>query len=300
MKIAITGATGFVGTRLVAAAAAAGHTIAALTRRERAAESSVTWVTGSLETPDALARLVIDADVVIHVAGVVNAPERADFFTGNVDGTRAIVTAAKDAGVSRFVHVSSLAAREPSLSAYGASKCEAEGIVEGSGLDWDMVRPPAVYGPGDMDMLELFRMARRGIALLPPGGRMSAIHVDDLVRLLLALATSHAQHRIYEPDDDRPGGWSHEAFARAIGTAIGRGIRPIALPRAILQLAARVDGLVRGKGARLTPDRVSYFCHPDWVSDPLHRPAPDLWTPAIDTAQGLADTAAWYRARGLL
>ena len=66
------------------------------------------------------------------------------------------------------------------------SKARAEELVQSSGLDWAIVRPPAVYGPGDKETLELFRMAKRGLILLPPKGRLSLIHVDDLARLLLA------------------------------------------------------------------------------------------------------------------
>ena len=99
-----------------------------------------------------------------------------------------MLSAATAGGIHRFVHVSSLAAREPKLSLYGASKERAEGLVMSSGLDWAIVRPPAVYGPGDRETLELFRMAKLGLMLMPPKGRVSVIHVDDLARLLLALA----------------------------------------------------------------------------------------------------------------
>ncbi|WP_326524725.1 NAD-dependent epimerase/dehydratase family protein [Sphingomonas sp.] len=300
MKLAITGATGFVGSRLIAASVAAGHEVRALTRRAQPERDGIDWVTGSLETPDALDALVRDADAVIHVAGVVNARDRDGFAAGNIDGTRAVLAAAEGSGVHRFVHVSSLAAREPGLSAYGWSKSDAEGLVTGSRADWDIVRPPAVYGPGDMEMRELFRMAKRGIALLPPGGRLSVIHVDDLARLLLSLAARPATRAVYEPDDGRLGGWSHTAFAHAIGDAVGRKVRAVSLPRRILDLGARADALIRRGGAKLTPDRVSYFCHPDWVSDPLRRPPPALWRPRIETSAGLAETAAWYRAQGLL
>ena len=300
MRLAITGATGFVGTRLVALALEAGHAVNALTRRPRTGGDGVNWVFGSLETPNALTSLMRGADAAIHVAGVVNAPDRPGFVAGNIDGTRGVLVAAEGAHVRRFVHVSSLAAREPGLSAYGWSKCAAEGLVVGSLTDWDLVRPPAVYGPGDMEMRDLFRLARRGLALLPPGGRMSAIHVDDLARLLIALAERPAERTIYEPDDGHPGGWSHDAFARAIGDAVGRRVRTIALPRRMLDAAARIDGLVRRRAAKLTPDRVSYITHPDWVSDPLRRPPPELWRPRVATPEGLAETAAWYRARALL
>ncbi len=79
-----------------------------------------------------------------------------------------MLAAATAGGVQRFVHVSSLAAREPKLSMYGASKARAEELVRCSGLDWAIVRPPAVYGPGDKETLELFRMAKLGLMLMPP------------------------------------------------------------------------------------------------------------------------------------
>ena len=105
---------------------------------------------------------------MIHVAGVINAPDAAAFEHGNVAGTLAMLAAATAGGVHRFVHVSSLAAREPKLSLYGASKAHAEELVTSSGLDWAIVRPPAVYGPGDKETLELFQMAKLGLMLMPP------------------------------------------------------------------------------------------------------------------------------------
>lgn len=300
MRIALTGATGFVGGALLPLAIAAGHDIAALTRRAQPARPGVRWIEGALDDAAALDRLVAGTDAAIHVAGVVNAPDRTGFAAGNVAGTQAMLDAASRAGVPRFVHVSSLAAREPQLSDYGWSKAEAETRVAASGLDWDMVRPPAIYGPGDREMLELFRLARYGLALLPPAGRLSAIHVDDLARLLLALAEAPAHRMIYEVDDGRDDAWSHRDFARAIGTAVGRRVLALSLPPGAMRLGARIDRRLRGARARLTADRVAYFCHPDWTVDPVRRPPADLWTPEIDTREGLARTAAAYRASGWL
>ncbi|MGN6270580.1 MAG: NAD-dependent epimerase/dehydratase family protein [Sphingomonas sp.] len=298
--LAITGGTGFVGGTLINLARADGHQVRALTRRPQPEHQGVTWIAGALDQPEALAELVAGADAVIHVAGVVNAPDRAGFAAGNIGGTKAIVDAATAAGVRRFVHVSSLAAREPQLSDYGWSKAEAERVVEGSGLEWAMVRPPAIYGPGDMEMRDLFRMAKLGFIFTPPAGRLSVIEVSDLGRLLLALAQTTSNQRLLEADDGRPGGWSHREFAGVIGAAVGKRIRPIALPRWLLALAARGDRLARGKRAKLTADRVAYFCHPDWVIDDARRPDPALWQPEIQTIRGLAATAAWYRAHSLL
>lgn len=300
MRIAVTGGTGFVGSRVLALAVERGIAVSALTRRSQPPTTGIDWVSGTLEDDAALDRLVAGADAVIHIAGVVSAPDRAGFHAGNIAGTRAILASATRAGLKRFVHVSSLAARERDLSSYGWSKAEAEDLVVASALEWDMVRPPAIYGPGDMDMLDLFRLARRGLALLPPGGRLSVLEVGDLARLLLTLAETPATRAIHEADDGVEGGWSHADFARAIGDAVGRRVATFALPRFILSAGAQLDRLLRGKRARLTPDRVAYFCHQDWVIDGAHRPPAALWGPHIETRAGLTATAAWYREKQLL
>lgn len=298
--LAITGGTGFVGGHVIERALAGGHRVRALTRRPQAPRDNVVWVEGALDRPDSLARLVEGADAVIHIAGVVNARDRAGFAAGNIDGAAAMVDAARRGGVERFVHVSSLSAREPELSAYGWSKAEGDRLVMESGLGWTIVRPPAIYGPGDHDMLEMFRLARRGVLPTPPGGRFSTIHVADLAALLVTLAGHPARHAVYEVDDETPGGWSHPDFAHALGRAVGRRVLTFTVPRPLLSLAARIARLVQRDAARLTADRVSYFCHPDWTVASDRRPPASLWRPAIPPARGLADTAKWYRAQGLL
>lgn len=295
MILAITGGTGFVGTHLIDRAIAAGHDVRALTRRPQPERAAVTWIAGDLADPGALAA---GADAIIHVAGVVNAPDRAGFATGNIDGTRTILAAAQRAGVGRFVHVSSLSAREPQLSDYGWSKREAERLVEASAFDWTIVRPTAIYGPGDMEMRDLFRAAKLGLAFLPPPGLMSAVEVGDLARLLIILASTGDHRTVYEVDDGRA--WTHVDFARALGAAVGRQVMPMHLPRPLMLAGARLDRLLRGGKAKLTLDRVGYLCHPDWSATPDRRPPPALWAPLVDTAAGLAATARWYRANGLL
>jgi nucleoside-diphosphate-sugar epimerase len=297
--LAITGGTGFVGKRLIDRALAAGHHVRALTRRPQAAREGVQWIAGALDTPGALRDLATGADAVVHVAGVVNAPDKAGFVAGNVIGTQTVVAAAKDAGVPRFVHVSSLSAREPALSTYGWSKAEGEAAVLAAIPDAAVVRPPAIYGPGDLEMLELFRLARKGVVPLPPPGRFSTIHVDDLADLLLALAAGDVAG-VFEADDEAPMGWSHVDFARALGRAVGKRVVPLSTPRSILMLSARVARALQGDRAKLTPDRAAYFSHPDWVVRADRRPPPALWRPAIATEPGLAATAEWYRAAGLL
>lgn len=301
VTLAITGATGFVGARLLDRALAAGHRVRALARRPQPKREGVEWVSGSLEDEASLATLCAGAESVIHAAGVLKARDSAGFEAGNVAGTRSMLAAAETAGAERFVHVSSLAAREPGLSQYGASKARSEARVNVSGLRHAIVRPPAVYGPGDRETLELFKMAKRGLVVLPPRGRLSLIHADDLAELLLALADPTAPDGLtVEPDDGRPGGWSHEEFAAMLGAAVRRKVTTIAAPAPLLRGAARLDRLLRGDRAKLTPDRASYFCHPDWVVDPARATPACLWRPRIATPEGLGETARWYEDEGWL
>lgn len=300
MILAITGGTGFVGKTVIRLALEQGYQVRALTRRDQDEREGVTWVKGALDDGAALETLAEGADAVMHIAGVVNAPDKAGFEAGNVAGTLTMVEAAKAAGVERFVHVSSLSAREPQLSDYGASKARGETVVQASGLNWTIVRPPAIYGPADTEIFEMFKMAAKGVVLLPPGGRMSAIEVSDLARLLLALAADRDETTgaIFEVDDGHPGGWLHQDFAAALGKAVGRRVSTLSVPRWALNWGARGDRLVRRGAAKLTQDRVAYFCHPDWVVDPMKRPPASLWEPKIGTEDGLKATADWYKAEG--
>jgi len=300
MRIAITGGTGFVGSHLIELALAEGHQVNALTRRPQEPQSGVTWIEGALDKPESLAALCDGCDAAIHVAGVINGSAQ-EFHQGNVVGTENMLAATTGAGIQRFVHVSSLSAREPELSAYGSSKRESEAPVIAAAVDWTIIRPAAIYGPRDRLLLDLFRFARRGVLPLPPGGQMSVIHVRDLCRLMLACLGSNLGHgRTFEPDDGREGGWGMVEFARALGRAVHRRVIPLPLPKALLLAGVQIDRLIRGSKAQLTRDRVNYFCHPDWATSPEAHPPAALWMPQIPTEDGLAATARWYEAQGWL
>ncbi len=295
----MTGATGFVGQAVLDATVQQGIAVRALTRREQEHREGIEWIRGDLHDNAALLQLVDGSDAVLHIAGLVNAPDEAGFLKGNLAGTQNVLQAARDADVTRFVCVSSLSAREPGLSDYGRSKRLAEEAVQTSGLDWTIVRPPAVYGPRDTEMLDLYRAAKFGVIPMPPPGRASMIQVDDLARLLLAIAREgeHSLHRIFEPDDGADGGWAHADLARLIGKAMGKDVWAPAMPAALLKLAARADRLLRGKSAKLTPDRARYMCHPDWVCRTERAVPAQLWQAQVDTEEGIRATAQWYRDR---
>lgn len=298
--LAITGATGFVGQALLDAAGAARMPVRALARRQQEKRGGVEWVRGDLDDREALARLARGAEVLVHVAGVTSSPDTADFESCNVGGTLNVIAAARAAGVPRLVFVSSLAAREPGLSLYGASKAKAEKLVKASGIDWTIVRPPAVYGPRDGEMFELFRSARWGVLPMPSEGRTSVIHADDLARLLLALVPpgEAVSHRVFEPDDGRENGWSHYELGRAIGAAVGRRPWIVGLSPDWLRFAAKMDTRLRGGKAKLTLDRAGYMAHPDWVARKRHAVPRQVWRPIVETREGLKATARWYREQG--
>lgn len=303
--LALTGATGFVGSRV---AALAGRPVRALARRPQRAQGGITWVMGDLDDTHALARLSEGAAAVIHIAGVVNAADAGGFQAGNVRGTANVLAAARSAGVGRFIHVSSLAAREPALSLYGASKADAEQLVMASGLDWVIVRPPGVYGPGDREMLDLFKLARLGLGLAPggPDARISLIHVDDLARALLVLADAGPSHVVLELDDGAGahGGYSHADHAGAMARALGRtGARMIPIGDGLLTGAAGVATRLagwRGQLPTLSRDRARYLAHPDWVARGGNPVLASLWQPQVTLEAGMADTVVDYRERGWL
>lgn len=301
MKLAITGGTGFLGGHVLRVAAERGHEICALARRAQLPRPNVEWLTGTLDHHRRLADLCEGADAVIHIAGAINAPSLAGFLAANVTGTASLLTAAEATGVKRFIHVSSLSAREPDLSDYGWSKASSEAMVFQSSLDWTIVRPPAIYGGGDREMLELFRIAKRkGVLPLPPNGRLSLIEAEDLARLLLDLIEAdEAIEKTYEPDDGTEGGYSHREFGKLVGAAVGRpGVMVLPVPGFALRLAATAERFRLGDKAKLTPDRVRYFCHPDWVVQ--KRPPASIWEAKTKAAEGLKATADWYGQQGWL
>lgn len=297
--VALTGATGFLGGHVLAALGRHGLKVQALTRRPQTARAGVAWIAGGLEAAP-LDALCTGCDAIIHMAGATTAPDRAAFARTNIDGTEAVLAAAQRAGVARVVHVSSLSARLPDLSDYGWSKAQSEALVAASGARWTIVRPPAIFGPGDQDFLPLFQMAARGVGIVPGNGALSVIYAPDLAELLVALiASGDGLGRIFEPDDGRDN-WTHRSFAAAIGAAVGRAPLIVSTPKVVARAGAWIDGRLRGSGARLTPDRVRYFYHADWRVDPLHRPPEALWQAATPTPEALAATAQAYRLTGAL
>lgn len=305
MRIAITGATGFVGRSLLADETLGEHERVALTRRpppEGPAPINLHWVRGALEDPQALARLVEGADLVIHIAGLVKARSAGEFFAVNEEGTARLLRAMERHANAdaRLLLVSSLAARERDLSPYAASKRAGERVVE-EGLAperWTILRPPALYGPGDSEMLPLWRVAGRGLLPAPAGAqqRLSLLHAGDLVRLIARWCAPDAATalagRIFEIDDGR-GGYSADELARILSRVWGRAVRVLALPRPLVATAAAIGGTIgrlQGKAVMLAPHKLPELLHPDWAVGPMNETLLAHWRPMIDAERGIRRT----------
>ncbi len=304
LTLALTGGTGFVGGHAIAEALRRGHAVRALARRPQAPREGLAWIAGSLSDDAALRCLARGADVVLHIAGVTNAPDRRGFEQGNILGT---ATLRRAIGALPLVHVSSLSAREPQLSIYGWSKLVGEQIARGAAGPVTILRPPAVYGPGDREFLGLMKAAGTGLVPFPAHSVAAMIYGPDLAEALVALAQDLAgpaisAGRSFEIDDGT-GGYTPAQVAAALGTALGRTIRPFPVSPALLKLAALGDTAVarlNGRLPRITRDRAGYMAHRDWSADSRPLLSLGLWTPSTQLRDGMAATAIAYRAQGLL
>lgn len=302
--IAITGATGFAGRQAAAELLAQGHRLRALVRQPESAglDPAVELVKGDVADHAALARLAAGADTVVHLAGALAAADRRAYFAVNEDGTKALLAAAEKAGVRRFVHISSLAAREPQYSSYGASKRAGEEAVQTamSALNAIVIRPPAVYGPGDKGTLPLIRELTKPVAAIPARReqRFSLIHVRDLARMI-ALAARNDLGGLHEVSDGRAGGYDWDALIAIASAERGRRIRPVFLPKGIpLAVALGAEALARftGKPGLVNRGKIAELYHTDWVS----REGTLGLTDPIPFRDGFAETVHWYRMAGWL
>ena len=307
--IAITGATGFVGRHLVDRLAgpaidvgAQPVSVRALSRRGTI-PGTVT-VDGDLADEAALRQLVDSADHVVHLAGVVKSPRLEAFTEVNTAGTERLARAMAP-GHGHLTLVSSLAARHPEVSAYAASKRAAEDAalaILGSDRV-TIIRPPAIYGPGDRATLVIFKQLKSGLLVAPGprGARFSLLYVTDLADLITAhLSGALDLPRQLEPDDGRPGGYGWGDLAAIASRASGRRVRLIRVPVRLLGSPARLADMLARRFALDLPlavDKLGELAHPNWVSG-----GPALPKPAsnITFETGFSSTLEWYRQAGWL
>ncbi|GAB4575430.1 MAG: NAD-dependent epimerase/dehydratase family protein [Rhodothalassiaceae bacterium] len=303
--VALTGGTGFLGAHCVAALKGRAK-LRLLSRRPRPDGEGLEHVIGTLADREALRTLVTGADAVLHVAGAVKARDRDEFFMVNRDGTAELLAAVADkAPQARIVHVSSLAARVPGLSPYAASKAAAEDLAHDAGAI--ILRPPGIYGPGDLEILKLIRAAQKGILPVPGSRvhRVSLIHARDLARLIATLALAEtAPAGVHEVDDGQPRGYSYDELALLLGEALGRRVRPLVVPRALLLAAGHAYGLtarLRGTADIFGPGKARELLHPDWsIAASGSAVLASLWTPETGFAEGIKEAILWAQSHGHL
>lgn len=296
--VALTGATGFIGTVLRDRLVRAGVRVRALSRQHQRPMAGVEWVVGTLEDRTVLAALTAGADSVIHCAGAVRGSRKEDFQRTNVEGSLRMTEAARLSGrCERFLLISSLAARHPQLSWYAMSKREAETqVMQAAGdIAVTIFRPTAVYGPGDRDVRPLLEWLLRGW-LFPLGrssARLSFLHVDDLAEAAVCwLEAAPAPTGTYELDDCHLGGYNWRAIAAMAARARNGPVRCVAVPVGLLKAIARINMSLARIGRyspMLTLSKIGELAHPDWSCD--SQPAQDAlgWQPQTTLNKALEE-----------
>ncbi len=307
--VALTGATGFIGGALAKQLAGSGWRIKALVRSFPKAtvlhRLGVELVQGDLSDTEALRSLLSGVTAVVHCAGAVRGIDDEDFARVNVAGTERIAAiAARMDPPPLFVSLSSLAAREPHLSAYAASKLAGEGVLErvAGAMPFTILRPPAVYGPGDREMLPLLLLMMRGIApvLGPSQARFSMLYVDDLALAVeRSLVAGERGRGVFELHDGRVGGYTWDSVVETASGLRGKPVRRLELPRSLLHGLAAVSshwGRLTGTAPMLTPGKVKELTHANWVCDNTEVSRALGWAPQIEFAEGLRRTLEHDRA----
>lgn len=279
-------------------------------------------VTADVRSAVELAGALEGVDVVVHSAGLTRAKSDADYFAVNAEGTQGLALGAVDAGVRRFVLVSSLAARGPDrrasdrgpaadrpTSAYGESKLAGERrlfqvLSEQTGaMQGVILRPGGIYGPRDEDSLNLFKVAKTGLLPVPTSkGRLQPVYVKDVADAVIrAVARPDVDLRPIPIVGPEIVSWAD--MGEALGSAVGKPVRLVKIPNPIWQ----VGGTVAEAAARLvgmppqfdrrTADDLSRL---DWTADPREAEASLGWRATTRLREAMEETGRWYREHGWL
>ena len=294
--LALTGATGFIGQQLQLQLLADGFRLRVLVRPDSPRQGNilpgVQAVPVRLDDAVGLAEAVHGVNAVIYCAGSVRGRVPADFAAANVDGVRYLASVLSELEAPPPVLlISSLAASRPEISDYAASKAEGERQLRAHPeLAWTILRPPAVYGPGDKEMRPVLAWVRRGIAIVPGprGQRLSLLYAQDLASAVAAwLASGTAcSHQVFEIDDGHPNGYDWDQIGKAV--AHGR-VRQVHVHATVLELLARLNlflSRMLGYAPMLTPGKVRELTQDAWVCDNAAFTRITGWAPAVRLREG--------------
>ena len=321
-KVLITGASGFIGGQLRDVLLGQEIDVVAIRRPGSPPSKAGRSVEADYGRLADLERVVAaeQPDYVLHVAGVTKGTSYEDFRAGNVMPTRNLLAAMRRErpGAKRFLMVSSAASYGPSATSapqreenpprpiehYGASKLEAERVVEEESADvpWTIVRPCAVYGPGDVDHFNLFQSAKLGINLFY-GNRdhlMSWIYVDDCVRGILESAShSESVGKGYFLTNDLQLTW--DDFQAEIALAVGKPVRTVNLPEQVLwasAFAGEVASRIDKKPRLLNLQKARLGAQPAWTCSGDAARKDFGFEAEVSLADGIRQTHQWYTENG--
>lgn len=326
MKVAVTGANGFLGSHVVERLLARGDEPVAVVRPTAdlrwLQDVEVEVVQTTLDDVDALGRALDGAEVVVHLAGATRARPLSRFFDINVGFTRAVLDACARAArpPRRVVLSSSLAATGPSssrlpltesqpalpVSAYGRSKYEAEqALLSDPRVEGVVLRPPGIYGPRDVDVLEMLRLARHGIFMRVGFGAPLynwLYALDAAEAFVSACHAPSAAGEVFNVGDDT--NYTSAEFDRIVARAVGTPRRlTLHLPVVVLKAAALVGELASMASPRppiLNWDKAKIVTAGSWAIDIAKARELLGWAPTFTAAEGMAATVSWYRRMGWL
>jgi nucleoside-diphosphate-sugar epimerase len=328
MTILVTGASGFLGSHVAEQLSQRGQKVRALVRKSSNTKflqglPNVELAYGSVEDRASVLAAGEGITGIVHAAGLVKARGPAEFHKINTEGTENLLASAlaQKAHLKRFVLVSSQAAGGPSdtlgtpkqvgqetdpVTHYGRSKlaAEAAALRLKNELPITILRPPAIYGPRDQEILIFFKSVDKGVLPLtsPLESKFSMIYGADCASACVcALDANVASGSIYYLDDGTP--VTFASMIRSVEAAIGkRAWVRIPLPRPVVRTAAlfsELYGRATNQAVMLTRDKCNELFN-QWVCDNAKARAELAWNPQVDFTRGVKLTADWYKQNGWL
>jgi len=295
--VLLTGATGFIGQNLLKALHNQGIPVRAVIRPASAHKSTLPEdsdiLLAELSDHAALAAAVEKSRAVIYCAGSVRGRSLEDFDAANVSGVRCLVDAMNTASVKApLLLISSLAASRPQVSDYANSKFLGEQeVINRADFPWSIFRPPAVYGPGDKEMLPVLKLARKGLIAPagPPDQRLSLIHVEDLTGAILAWLGSweKCSTRVFTLDDGHADGYDWQQIANA---ARGDHYHRLNIPGWLLTGLGHLNLAISrmlGYSPMLTPGKARELTQADWLCNNKDLSTATGWSPRITLKAGI-------------
>lgn len=321
-KVAVTGVSGFTGSALVNKLLAEGYQVQALARHSTTIpiKANLTIVPGDLSDTQALAKLVAGAETVFHIAAMYRSEGNyEEFHAVNVDGTQALLTASKEAGVKRFIYCSTIGVHGNVASTpadenapfnprdfYQDTKLLAETIcrdAHGKNIQTVIIRPCAIYGPGDTRMLKMFKMLKKRAFFFVGNGQPNfhPVYIDDLVQgFMLAMTVKEAAGETFIIGGPRY--MPLRDYVQIAAQTIQVPTPWIKMPYGLMNAAAMVceaGSSLLGIQPILHRRRLTFFKH-NRAFDITKAQHILGYQAKVELPQGFANTVAWYRDKNLL